>query len=573
MIRLKDYAGQPYEQARRSFRWPDLEFYNIAIQVCDRWAAQDPHRPAIFFESEDGAAATCTYGALRDASNRLANALRALGVDRADRVAVVLHQRVETAVSHIAVHKLGAVAVPLTRMFGPDALVYRLGDSGAKVAIVDPAVVPKLASIAQDLPALETVIAVPPVGKDRGVSHESAQRLGRLRFLPWAELVVVGRASSRFEQVPTGVNDPALIIYTSGTTGPPKGALHGHRLLMGHLPAFQLYFDFVPKAGAVYWTPADWAWIGGLYDLLFPALHFGGPVLAYETTHFDPEKAFHLIAKYGVTHTFLPPTAVKMMMHGERVGNRSPLRLQAIMSGGEPVNPVILEWAKSALPGVLVHEIYGQTEANLVCGNCSRLFPVRPGSLGKAYPGHEVTVIGEDGSPVKSGDSGEIAVRGPGDAVVFKGYWQNPQATSDKYHGDWLLTGDIARQDDQGYFYFEGRKDDVINSAGYRIGPAEIENSLLTHQAVAEAAVVGVPDPVRGQIVKAFVKLAKGYAPSATLSNEIQQHVKSRLAAYAYPRTLEFVEELPLTTTGKIRRFELRAREAARATALKTPTV
>lgn len=567
MIRLEDYTGRPYEQARRSFRWPDPGFYNIAIEVCDRWAAQDPHRPAIFFESEDGATATCTYGALRDASNRLANALRALGIDRGDRVAVVLHQRVETAVSHIAVYKLGAVAVPLTRMFGPDALAYRLEDSGAKVAIVDPAVVPKLASIVQDLPALEVVIVVPPFGSDRRTSHESAQNWGRLRLLPWAEVIAVDRASSHIEQVSTGPDDPALIIYTSGTTGPPKGALHGHRLLMGHLPAFQLYFDFVPKAGAVYWTPADWAWIGGSYDLLFPALHFGGPALAYETTHFDPEKSFHLIAKYGVTHAFLPPTVVKMMMHGERVGEGSPLRLQAIMSGGEPVNPVILEWAKSELPGVLVHEIYGQTEANLVCGNCSRLFPVRPGSLGKAYPGHEVTLVGEDGSPVKAGDLGEIAVRGPGDAVVFKGYWKNPQATADKYHDEWLLTGDMARQDDEGYFYFDGRKDDVINSAGYRIGPAEIESSLLTHKAVAEAAAVGVPDPVRGQIVKAFVKLGKGYAPSATLAEEIQQHVKSRLAAYAYPRAVEFVEELPLTTTGKIRRSELRARENSSPTA------
>ncbi|MBI4280087.1 MAG: AMP-binding protein [Armatimonadetes bacterium] len=559
MIRRQDFEGRLYEDARRAFRWRVPSPYNIGVDTCDRWAAQDPDRVAIRYESEGGATTACTYGALRDASNRLANALAAHGIGRGDRVAVILHQRVETAAAHIALYKMGAVAVPLTRMFGPDALAYRLEDSGSRAAVVDPTVVPKLVDLRDQLPALEMVIVVEG---DRPPELPPGRRAGRCRYLTWEE--VLGRASDRFSPVETGPDDSALIIYTSGTTGPPKGALHGHRMLLGHVPAFQLYFDFVPQGGEVYWTPADWAWIGGAYDLLFPGLRYGGPVVAYETTRFDPEKAFHLMAKCGVTHTFLPPTALKMAMQVERPSLRFALSLRAIMSGGEPVNPIILEWAARELPGVRLHEIYGQTEANLVCGNCSRLNPVRPGSLGKAFPGHEVTVLRDDGSLAAPGELGEIGVRGPGDPVVFKAYWQNPRATQEKYHGEWLLTGDMARRDDDGYFYFEGRKDDVINSAGYRIGPAEVESTLLTHPAVAEAAAVGVPDPVRGQIVKGFVKLRAGFAPSEALAAEIQNHVKSRLAAYAYPRTIEFLNDLPMTTTGKIRRAELRAREAAR---------
>lgn len=336
----------------------------------------------------------------------------------------------------------------LTRMFGPDALAYRLEDSGCKAAVVDPTVVPKLARLYELLPALETVIVA------------GAERLPEL---------------------------------------PERGRIGGCRY-----------------------------------------------------------------TAYGVTHTFLPPTALKMAMQVERPAERVRLNLRAIMSGGEPVNPVILEWRDRELHGVPIHEIYGQTEANLVCGNCSRLYPVRPGSLGRAFPGHEVILVDESGSPAGPGRPGEIAVRGSGDPVVFKEYWRNPEATAGKFHDGWLLTGDMGRQDEEGYFYFEGRKDDVIKSGGYRIGPAEVESSLLTHPAVAEAAAVGVPDSVRGHIVKGFIKLRAGYAASPALAAEIQDHVKARLAAYAYPRVIEFVEELPMTTTGKIRRSELRAHEAAR---------
>jgi len=554
MIRLEDFAGRDYAEARRAFRWSVPAVYNIGVDVCDRWAAQDPDRVAIVYESDDGTRAECTFAALRDASNRLANALAGLGVRRGDRVAIILHQRIETVAAHVAAYKMGAVAVPLTRMFGPDALAYRLEHSGCRAAVIDQSVLPKLADLHDRLPALETVIVVGDAIADR---VDTAT--GRCHYFAWNH--VIAGASDRFDPEPTGPDDSALIVYTSGTTGPPKGALHGHRVLLGHVPSVQLYFDFVPRGGEVYWTPADWAWIGGAYDLLFPALKFGGPVLAFETTRFDPERAFDLMARYGVTHTFLPPTALKMAMQIDRPAGRFALNLRAIMSGGEPVNPVILDWRDREIRGVALHEIYGQTEANLVCGNCSRLYPVKAGSLGRAFPGHEVCVLGDDGVPLPPGESGEIAVWGAGDPVVFKEYWRNPEATAAKYDGGWLRTGDMARQDRDGYFYFEGRTDDVIKSAGYRIGPAEVESSLLTHPAVAEAAVVGVPDPVRGQLVKGFVKLRDGRTGSDALAAEIQNHVRARLAAYAYPRAIEFVDELPMTTTGKIRRAELRRAE------------
>ena len=565
MIRYEFFAGRSYEEARQAFRWEIPAAYNIGLDVCDRWARSAPDRIAIHYESETGARATVTYGELRTQAARLANALRAHGVQRGDRVAVILHQRPETAAAHIAIYWLGAVAVPLTRQFGPDALAYRLADSGCRVAVADPSVVPVLAGLHDQVSELQLVVVVHDA---RLPELPDGGRVGACRYVPWRQ--VLEPAASTCTPAPTGPDDPALIIYTSGTTGPPKGAVHGHRVLLGHLPSVQLYFDFVPQGGEVYWTPADWAWIGGAYDLLFPALRLGGPVVAFETTKFDPERAFRLMAAYGVTHTFLPPTALKMCMQVPRPPDG--LRLRAIMSGGEPVNPVILEWRDRHLPGVMLHEIYGQTEANLVCGNCSRLYPVRPGSLGRAFPGHDVVVLRDDGTPAPPGESGEIAVRGPGDPVVFLGYWRNPRATADKYQGAWLRTGDLARRDDDGYFYFEGRTDDVIKSGAYRIGPAEVESCLLTHPAVAECAVIGAPDPVRGQIVKAFVTLRAGHAPSPELAAAIQQHVKTRLAAYAYPREIEFTDALPLTTTGKIRRAELRAREAARRGMSEGPT-
>jgi acetyl-CoA synthetase len=359
-----------------------------------------------------------------------------------------------------------------------------------------------------------------------------------------------------FETADIGPDDPAVIIYTSGTTGKPKGALHGHRVLLGHLPGVEMPLSFFPDRARLIWTPADWAWIGGLFDVLLPALHHGVPVLTRRFEKFDGDAAFDLMARHGVTHAFLPPTALKMMRAVERPGERYRLSLVAVSSGGESLGEELIEWGRAAL-GVTLNEFYGQTECNVVLSSCCELFEPRIGSIGKAVPGHRVAVVGDDGRVLPPGTPGNIAIRAP-DPVMFLGYWRNPEATREKFAGDYLLTGDIGVMDDDGFFRFVGRNDDVITSAGYRIGPGPIEDCLLGHPAVRMAAVVGVPDATRTEIVKAFVVLNDGFSESDALARELQQHVKTRLAAHEYPRAIAFVESLPMTATGKIIRRALR---------------
>jgi acetyl-CoA synthetase len=441
------------------------------------------------------------------------------------------------------VYKIGAVAVPMSTQFGPDAFLMRLRDSGTSLIVTDQATLPRIEEIADRLPALKRFALT------AGASRQRPSR-------SVAEMLAGG--STDLKPVATNTEDPALLIYTSGTTGGPKGALHGHRVLFGHLPGFELSHDFFPQADDVFWTPADWAWIGGLMDALFPALHHGRCTFSMESAGaFDPERALSRMAKHAVRNTFLPPTALKMMRRDEVRPPRD-LRLRTIMSGGEALGEEMLDWVRKHL-GVTVNEIYGQTECNYVVGNSSTLYAVKPGSMGRGYPGHHVAVVGEQGEPVGPNTLGEIAVKRP-DPVMFLGYWQNPKATKEKYLGEWLLTGDLARADDDGYLYFAGRKDDVINSAGYRIGPTEIESTLIKHPAVAMAAVIGVPDKIRGEVVKAYITTKQGIEGSGTLAADIQAFVKTRLAAYEYPREVEFVDQMPLTTTGKIRRNELRTR-------------
>jgi acetyl-CoA synthetase len=316
--------------------------------------------------------------------------------------------------------------------------------------------------------------------------------------------------------------------------------------------------ELFPQAGDLFWTPADWAWIGGLFDVLLPAWHHGVPVLAYRARKFDPEEAFFLMAKHGVRNTFMPPTALKLMRQASEGRAHPGLRLRTVASGGETLGDELLDWGRATF-GVTINEFYGQTECNLVVGNNAALFPVRPGSMGRAIPGHEVRVVDDVGVPLPIGETGQIAIRGP-DPVMFLGYWNNPHATRQKFAGECLLTGDTGRRDSDGYFWFQGRADDVITSAGYRIGPGEIENCLMKHPAVAMAAVVGVPDPLRTEIVKAFLVLKPGQAAGPGLAREIQDFVKVTLAAHEYPRQIEFVDSLPMTTTGKIMRRELRKR-------------
>ncbi|HEX6986406.1 MAG TPA: AMP-binding protein, partial [Planctomycetaceae bacterium] len=454
-------------------------------------------------------------------------------------------QRPETAIAHIAVYKLGAVAVPLFTQFGQDALEYRLAHAQAAVLITDAEDAAKVAGIRDRLPDLAHLLVV---DEETGGGEP-------LRAL-------MDRAADRFAAADTGPDDPALIIYTSGTTGPPKGALHAHRILLGHLPGVQMPHEFFPRPGDLFWTPADWAWVGGLYDVLFPSLYFGVPVLAHRARKFDPERAFDLMARHRVRNAFMPPTALKLMRQVERPRQRYGYDVRSIGSGGESLGEEVLEWGRRTF-GLDINEFYGQTEANLIVANCSTLFPVRPGSMGRAVPGHVVEVVSPDGEPLPPGDTGVIGVRRP-DPVVFLGYWRDSDATARKFAGDFCLTGDCATMDEEGYFRYRGRDDDLIKSGAYRIGPAEIEDCIMTHPAVAMVAVVGSPDPVRGEVVKAFVVRREGQAPDEEVAAEIRDLVSRRLAPYQCPREIEFVAALPMTATGKIRRRELREAERRR---------
>jgi acetyl-CoA synthetase len=529
--------GRTYEDVCRAFRWDVPERFNIATAACDRHVGS--HREALVYEDADGRIERYSFEALKDLSSRLANALAAQGVERGDRLAILLPQCVETAVAHLAAYRLGAVALPLFVQFGPEALEYRLSNSGARAVVTNDAGLIRLIEIRDRLPDLRVI-----------VNTERAREAGALGF---EELVAA--AAPAHTTVDTAADDPAIMLYTSGTTGPPKGVLHAHRVLLGHLPGVELANDFFPQPGDRMWTPADWAWIGGLLDVLLPSLFHGVPVVAFRFPKFDPEKAFALLARHQVRNTFMPPTALKMMRQMP-VARAAVGTLRTIASGGERLGDELHEWGKQTF-GVTINEFYGQTEANLLVGNSAVLMPTRPGSMGRAIPGHRVEVLDEEGRIVPAGQLGTIAVEAP-DPVMFLGYWRNHEATRQKFRGSWCLTGDLARRDEQGYLWFDGRDDDVINTSGYRVGPAEIEDCLMRHPSVAMVAVVGVPDELRGQVVKAFIVPRPDATPGADLASDIQAFVRARRSAHEYPRLIEFRETLPMTVTGKIRRRDLR---------------
>ena len=535
-----------YREIFDAFRWEVPRHFNMGTACCGRWAP-DRTRFAMYWEDEGGATAALTFWDIQQQANRLSNALAALGVQRGERVAIILPQRPETAIAHIALYQMGAIAMPLSILFGPEALEYRLQDSETVAAIVDPASLPNLAQIRDRLPHLKQVIGV------------AGARESRVQV--WETLLE--KSSSRYAPLETPAAEPALLIYTSGTTGPPKGALMPQRVLLGNLPGFVHSHDLFPQTGDLFWSPADWAWTGGLMDALLPTLYFGYPILGYRG-RFDPEKAFHLMQKYAVRNSFLFPTALKMMMKAVPApGQRYQLALRSIMSAGEAVGETVFAWSREAL-GVTVNEMFGQTEINYIVGNSHTLWPAKPGSIGRPYPGHRVAAIDDEGKEVPAGEVGDVAAWDEGDPVFFLEYWKNPEATRGKYTGKWCRTGDLARRDEEGYLWYQGRADDVFKAAGYRIGPSEIENCLVKHPAVANAAVVPSPDPERGNVVKAYIVLTPGHAASAALEAEIRDHVRGRLAPYEYPREIEFIDALPMTTTGKVQRRVLRLREAER---------
>ena len=532
--RVKDY-----DSLYRQFRWRVPARYNIGVDVCDRWAEKEPDRLAILHARPDGRDEHVTYGWLRQTSNRLANVLRAHGIGRGDRVAILLPQSPEVAAIHVAIYKLGAIALPLAVLFGTDALSYRLQNSGAAALITNARGVERIAGIRKELPALKLILSLDAVADDA---------------LNFAE--ALAHASSDFIPVDTSADDPAMMVYTSGTTGQPKGALHGHRVLIGHLPGVETHHNFLPQPGDRLWTPADWAWAGGLLNVLLPGLHYGVPVVARRFEKFDPEDAFALMARTQVRNAFIPPTALRMLRAVPIPKGRHAINMRSIGSGGEALGAETYEWGKSAF-GLDINEFYGQTECNIVLAACGALGVSKPGAIGKPVAGHSVAILDGAGNPLKRGEIGQIGIRRP-DPVMFLEYWDNPEATRDKFIGDWMITGDQGVMDEDGYVSFVGRDDDVITSAGFRIGPGEIEDCLIRHPAVALAAAVGKPDALRTEIVKAFIVLKKGYPASDALASEIQDFVKTRLSAHEYPREVAFIDAMPMTTTGKVIRRLLR---------------
>ncbi len=508
-----------YEALCDGFAWELPAQLNMARQVCDDWAGRDPDRVAII--DLTGPRQDITYRALLQMADGLAQALVARGIARGDRVGVLRSQGAWCAAAHIAIWKIGAISIPLFKLFMQDALTSRVRDAQAKIVITDADGVGMLATLPEVVPLVPETTPLP---------------------------------EGAFETVETGPEDPAVLIYTSGTTGSPKGALHGHRVLTGHLPGAELYCGFLGQPGDCLWTPADWAWIGGLFNIMMPGLALGVPVVAARMGKFNAEECLKIIQEGSVKNVFFPPTALRMLKaEGARIRG-----LRSIGSGGEPLGAEMLDWGRDAF-GLTINEFYGQTECNLVACSCADLFDPKPGCIGRIVPGHDVAVIDETGQPITG--EGDVAVR-RGSASMMLGYWNRPEQTAEKFRGDWMLTGDRGVWEGD-YLRFVGREDDVITSAGYRIGPAEIEDCLLRHPSVATVGVVGKPDALRTEIVKAYVVLKPGMTGNAALASELQDFVKERLAKYSYPREISFLDALPMTVTGKVIRKDLKARAAA----------
>jgi acetyl-CoA synthetase len=525
-----------WDRLRAGFGWSIPARMNIAHLCCDSWAMADPDKLAVIHLQADGTRDVWSYGRLKAASDGLAVALAARGVGRGDRVAVLLPQHPAALVTHLAAMKLGAIGLPLFTLFGEDALRYRLGDAGACAIVTDGGTLDRVMALAPDLPQLRVIVTTGPA---------------RAPVLGFDDLAAT--PSPGFRPVETEAEDPAVMIYTSGTTGDPKGVLHAHRFLYGHLPCLELAYGGFPQAGDVGWTPADWAWIGGLMDMALPCLFYGVPLVAHRFAKFDPEAGYGLMRRERVSAAFIPPTALRLM---RQVAPPEGLRLRAVGSGGEALGADLLDWGQARL-GCPINEFYGQTEANLVLAACTGPMPRLPGAMGLPVPGHDVTLRDARGE-VGVGEVGEVCVRAP-DPVMMLRYWNKPEATAKKIVGGWLCTGDLATRDASGQITFHARDDDVITSAGYRIGPVEIEQALTTHPDVVMAAVVGEPDPLRTEIVVAHVVLRDG-AEWAGMEAALKDIVRSRVSAHCVPRKIIRADSLPMTATGKILRRALRMR-------------
>ena len=520
----------------------DANIYHMTLGKHLGPGARD--RVAIGLEDADGGVTRLTFAEVEDAATALAARLRSLGLGRGDYVGIHTGLRPATAIAHMAVCKIGGVAVTLSQLYGPDTLAHALNDCEATTLLTTEAAWGPLRARAGELfPHLSHVLVEGSAGAEEDLA--AALRDGPDEFLPDYG----------------GAQDPALLMYTSGSTGMPKGILHGHRVLAAYTPSISLFFNLsMADDDAVFWSPSDWAWVGGLLDMLFPAW-MAGREIATSEARFNAEWAYGFMARHKVTHTFLAPTAIKRLAQTAAPRDDYDLALRVICTGGEALAADTLEWAERAL-GVVCNEFYGMTEVNHLIGNCAALYPRRPGSMGVAYPGHDVLLVDGDGEEVAAGEPGEIVTRADA-ATRYLGYLNNPEKEAELRLGPWMRTHDLAVRDEGGYFWYKGRSDDLIKSSGFRIGPAEVEECLLAHPAVAEAAVIGKPDAERGAIVKAFVRLAVGFEGDDALVQGLRQHVRERLAAYKAPREIAFVDGFEMTSSGKINRKALRAAEGA----------
>lgn len=540
---ILDLPGHDYESSRERFEWSVPAKFNLARACIERHPAGET---ALIADHGEGEPREHTFGELDLLASRLGNALAGLGAKRGDRIALMVPQGAEVAATHFACYKAGFVTMPMSVQFGPDAVAYRVTHAEARVMVIYEEGLERLGDLVYDLPSLAAVIVVDG-NRDAGVRTRGSGP----RFLSFED--AIRDASPSLRALDTYATDPALLLYTSGTTGNPKGVLHMHQWVIGNLPGFRFSHNFYPRGDDRFWTPADWAWGGGIIDALLPTLFCGRPIVA-SRRKFDPAWAYELMGRHQVRSSFLPPTALKRMR--QQGHPPADVKMRSIACGGEALGESLLAWTEEHL-GVVINEFYGQTEANLWVGNCSERWPVVAGSMGRPYPGFEVQVHDEAGNRAATGETGELVLRLPS-ATSFREYWRDPERTAEKTRDGWLRSGDLGREDDNGYLWFEGRTDDLIGSAGYRIGPTEIEECLMSHPAVALSAVIGVPDELRGQAVMAFVVPAGGADPGEELVTALKDHVKHRLAFYQYPREIRFVEDLPMTTTGKIMRRTLR---------------
>ncbi len=528
------FDGFSWDEVLKMYGWNPNEKFNMAFESCDRWA-ENQNRIAIYWEDETGLKETWTYQKLKEQSNQMANLLESLGVKKGDRIAGLLGKDMELILTVLAVWKIGAIYVPLFTAFGPEALAHRLNDSECKLLVTNKEQAKKVTG--RNI-SVQTLL-IDDTFQDSMTFKEFADTF-----------------SVEYEIEQTTLMDPCTIQYTSGSTGLAKGALWAHKILISIYP-YQRY-AIGTELGDRFFGGADLGWAYGLIQSTFAPLSFGVPILIYKGK-FQPKKFYQLMQDYKITSFAHAPTAYRAMMSaGSELVKQYKFSVKKFSSAGEPLNDEVVRFFKKNF-GREIYDHYGATETGMIVNNYNATdMSVKPGSMGFPSPGYHVALVNSQGKPVEQGETGEIAVDITKFPCFFLGYWNKPEKTKEKIRGKWLLTGDLAKQDKDHYFWFQGRSDDIISSAGYRIGPFEVESSLLEHPAVSEAAVIGKPDATKGEIVKAFVVLNVPYKPSDELAHELSIFVKEKLSYHQYPREVEFMEQLPKTQSGKIQRFRLR---------------